>query len=813
MCSPTFGCYSRGNTNIKIKKQFLDLISIILLTGFYCYSITLSVISTTLINVDNITLILLCLFFVAYFVLLTHNKICALITGGITAVSAAVFVFVSWMGDFKILGEYVDAIIDVMFKNTLYSHDYDWILLVLICLLFALFSVAFTVKWFSVTVAALTGTAIFAVEWATNYYYNKASFILFLAAVMLLVIKKFNTKSFKRTKLPDEKKALKRNAVYTVSLVPLVAVIVLISFIFSSSGSGSSGFIKAITSGNISSFADLINMLGTPDHFSISSAGFGSRSSLGGDVRQDDTHIMDVAYSGSILYLSGAKSDIYTGTRWENSKDKFEKPELESIFGGMFSFYNFTENKEFKMMSAFVGSREESILIFPKKNLRVMFHPAGTTSVSDEFISMNGQGDIRSDTYYGLGEDYRVNFAHRDSQPYPLSLGFYEQNSSFEQGWTKGLYREMNRQSRRVYNGMINLDLDMLIDYSDSVYEDYLSLPKKLPERVKTLAGTITQGIDEEQYFYKAQTIVSFLQRYKYTLTPGTVPADRDFTDYFLFDKKEGYCTYFATALSVLCRAEGIPTRYVEGYVTPSVRNPEKRFSITNEEAHAWVEAYFEGIGWMILEATPPNNARLARGDFAEPDDSPASSASSQPPSSSQSTSSENVSYVGTDSFIDMSGDDGDGFSVIQKFLIIVFMLILLVSAVMMLVSHRKIKLAKLKTAPYIRMMSAYYGYILALAAFDGAVRLEHETALMFGRRVAEQFTFGDMDMITAAELYTAAKYKNPGTVSEREQAESRNAMTKYYEYMYDDFRKKKSWYLRLKFFVFQTFSVFCISK
>ena len=53
-----------------------------------------------------------------------------------------------------------------------------------------------------------------------------------------------------------------------------------------------------------------------------------------------------------------------------------------------------------------------------------------------------------------------------------------------------------------------------------------------------------------------------------------------------------------------LLRLLGIPARYVEGYVLPSEQAFEEEYTVTNRNAHAWVEVYFEGFGWMVFEPT-----------------------------------------------------------------------------------------------------------------------------------------------------------------------------------------------------------------
>lgn len=134
-------------------------------------------------------------------------------------------------------------------------------------------------------------------------------------------------------------------------------------------------------------------------------------------------------------------------------------------------------------------------------------------------------------------------------------------------------------------------------------YTKYLQLPAIFPKRIKDLAEEITSGKDNR--YDKVKAIEKYLSRnYKYTLTPPNTPSGRDFVDYFLFDIKKGYCTYYATSMVVMLRSIGIPARYVEGYIVSSGSKKGNEYHITNEKAHAWVEAYFEGFGWIRFEPT-----------------------------------------------------------------------------------------------------------------------------------------------------------------------------------------------------------------
>lgn len=141
---------------------------------------------------------------------------------------------------------------------------------------------------------------------------------------------------------------------------------------------------------------------------------------------------------------------------------------------------------------------------------------------------------------------------------------------------------------------------------SEKAYSRYLQLPDNLPARVHELAQLITSSFSSS--YDKAKAVEQYFSanNFPYTLTPQKTPRGQDFVDYFLFDLKEGYCTYFASAMTVLLRSAGIPARYVEGYILPSYPDTDNIFKVTNEQAHAWVEAYFEGFGWLVFEPTPP---------------------------------------------------------------------------------------------------------------------------------------------------------------------------------------------------------------
>ena len=127
-------------------------------------------------------------------------------------------------------------------------------------------------------------------------------------------------------------------------------------------------------------------------------------------------------------------------------------------------------------------------------------------------------------------------------------------------------------------------------------------------DRIKELVAELTADADSD--YEKAKLIEEYLRQYNYDKKTDLREKD-NYIDSFLFEGKTGYCVHYASAMVLMLRDAGIPARYVSGYMY----NTEKEAVMSNE-AHAWVEAYIRGVGWMTFEPTPinPNAAELAWG-------------------------------------------------------------------------------------------------------------------------------------------------------------------------------------------------------
>jgi protein-glutamine gamma-glutamyltransferase len=142
-------------------------------------------------------------------------------------------------------------------------------------------------------------------------------------------------------------------------------------------------------------------------------------------------------------------------------------------------------------------------------------------------------------------------------------------------------------------------------DYPEIVRSLYLQLPAVDP-RVSKLAKDITAGMKDE--YDKAANIERYLKtRLGYSLDL-TDTRGEDPIAYFLFTRRAGHCEYFASAMTVMLRTQGIPARYVTGFLPGEYNDVGGDYIVRASDAHAWVEAYFPGYGWITFDPTPPGD-------------------------------------------------------------------------------------------------------------------------------------------------------------------------------------------------------------
>ena len=149
----------------------------------------------------------------------------------------------------------------------------------------------------------------------------------------------------------------------------------------------------------------------------------------------------------------------------------------------------------------------------------------------------------------------------------------------------------------------------------------YQQLPPTLPDQVRQEAWRVVG--DATSAYDAASNVEGYLRSFKYSTRVPVPPADKDWVSFLLFDSKEGYCDYYATAMTVMLRAVGIPARVASGYVTGEWDTATQSYLVSEKHAHTWTEVYFPGYGWITFEpsANRPAPVRPERSQVAMTDE------------------------------------------------------------------------------------------------------------------------------------------------------------------------------------------------
>ena len=142
-------------------------------------------------------------------------------------------------------------------------------------------------------------------------------------------------------------------------------------------------------------------------------------------------------------------------------------------------------------------------------------------------------------------------------------------------------------------------------NYGRFITDHYLQLPSTLPDRVREKALALAEN--EDTPLDKALAIQEYLRGdgFTYSHDIEAPPRGADGTDYFLFETKTGYSDYFASSMTVMLRAVGVPARMAAGYA-PGEWDPEQQVRVVRDrDSHGWTQVYFPDYGWIDFEPTP----------------------------------------------------------------------------------------------------------------------------------------------------------------------------------------------------------------
>ena len=360
-----------------------------------------------------------------------------------------------------------------------------------------------------------------------------------------------------------------------LSLIPVSVLLVVVAFLLTGNGVGPNP-LRDKADELRQAVLDRLFFTEPRDVFSLSSEGYypQGQNQLGGKPNPKDNVVMQVSTPRTV-YLRGVVLNHYTGHNWINTTNSrrflWQSP-------------RFAANRSLLFDEALPPQTIRNALCDPVSiSVRILRQEsnASTLFVPQRLRTISPGGDLVP--YFSNSSELFATRNLKGGDTYSVSAPIFLAGDP-------GLGTLIEVCSTLDDKGY------------DQILETYTALPSHLEEPVYALAREAASVTTAP--YDRALALQSWLGRsYRYTLDVDNQPDDMDFVTRFLLVTREGYCTYFASAMTVLCRMIGLPARYVEGYLAEPDENGES--IVTGLSAHAWTEVYFKGFGWLTFDPTP----------------------------------------------------------------------------------------------------------------------------------------------------------------------------------------------------------------
>lgn len=306
----------------------------------------------------------------------------------------------------------------------------------------------------------------------------------------------------------------------------------------------------------------------------LRTSGFSEKVDLGvmGPVKQDPSIVMRVELpdgkprNNDPLYLRGMAYDRYNGKSWRNSfanrRSLTERPQ------GLFTIRTDAASS---VGHTAPGIRQDILL--EALDTSVLFGAPQPVALSGDFVTV--QSDLMGVLYLPYASPGRLQYSVRSQPPHlqPADASAFA------------------------------------LVYPEFIRRPYLQLPSLGPE-IAELSNGVTQA---SRTPYESVLLIKqyLLDNYRYSLDIESGRSPHPLED-FLFTRKTGYCEHYASAMVVMLRSIGIPARLVTGFLATEWNGFGHYYTVRQRDAHAWVEVYFPGSGWITVDPTPPEPASAA---------------------------------------------------------------------------------------------------------------------------------------------------------------------------------------------------------
>lgn len=361
-----------------------------------------------------------------------------------------------------------------------------------------------------------------------------------------------------------------------------------------------------------------------PGDFGVATMGYSQdQGTVGGSVTAGDLVMLRISTNRqncNRIYLAGTIYGDYNGTGWDSETAESFDGDLNTDRGMelLTHLYGLSRTNQVELTDGTIFRELHGTVAMGAMKTRSILYPENCFSI---FVNNLNAGN----KVVQGGDNVRL------AEPVPkdgtYSFYFWEINSQ-DQRWINGIneldklsedenfysakaLEQLGAESVLTGSNVFRARMEQLLQTADSQSlqeryerqrEENSGLPESVPSRVYDLANEITAGCGTD--YEKAAAIEAYLKTH-YQYQGRVSDYEGDVTDSFLFESGKGYCTYFATAMTVLCRCVDIPARYVEGITYYRGAKPGDYKEIEGKYAHAWCEVLLPGYGFSVFDPTP----------------------------------------------------------------------------------------------------------------------------------------------------------------------------------------------------------------
>lgn len=325
-------------------------------------------------------------------------------------------------------------------------------------------------------------------------------------------------------------------------------------------------------------------------------SGFSDEVQLGdfGTIKTDATVVMRIRPDApprerrTTWYLRGSSFDHYEAGRWQHGRDALPGP-LRAAYGhravadeGVARLVRHEPSRELvaRAIPGFADSAqtERATIVLEEIGAEVLFVPSDPVAVQ---VLTRGSFEARASPVGGRNHEVRVT-----KPPGPVQYRVI---------WRAA--QPSAAELAAVGDPAVPAGLEPYLQRSAALGPEVGALARRLAAQAPTRLR-------------KVEAIMEHLRAFGYTLElqpSDRVRAGADPLEGFLFDTRAGHCEYFATALAVLLREVGVPTRIVNGYYGAHRNDVGDFWAVRQADAHSWVEVHFGALGWVTFDPTPPS--------------------------------------------------------------------------------------------------------------------------------------------------------------------------------------------------------------